>query len=137
MGADKRITEMLSSCPDLVNLRLGEYYIQNFSLCFPSSLFISYFSFSFLPSFLPPLFLFLFFSISLSFSFSLSSPPALFPSRNQKEMDAAPREQHREGTGCQKEMIQVSGVLGGRGHRSWQAQRQMPSPWFNLHGGAE
>lgn len=92
------------------------------------------------PSFLPPSlslsFLFLFPSLSLS----LPSPPqprTLFPSRNQKEMDAAPREQHREGTGRQKEVIQVSRVLGGPGHRPWQAQRQMPSPRFNLHRGAE
>lgn len=102
MRVDKRITEMLSSCPDLVNLRPGKHYTENCIRClsgcyaakdtwafsvlvfllnfFPTSPLFS-FPISLSPSFLPYFdfyFLLRFLSLSLSFPLSLSFSFSLF-----------------------------------------------------------
>lgn len=115
MRVDKRTTEMLSSCPDLVNLRPGRHYTENCIRCFSGcyaakdtwafSVLVFLLNFFLLLHFFLFLFLFLLpFFLILTFTFSFPSClfPFLFlflflsfffpsfPSRNQEEMDAAP-----------------------------------------------
>lgn len=86
MGADKKLTEMLSSCPDQVNLRLEEHWRESCFCCLSGCaaakdtwafygcfvvVVVFLLLFHFLPSFpsLPLLFLVFFISLSLFFSF--------------------------------------------------------------------
>lgn len=150
MGADKRLTEILSACPDLINLRLGEDCRETCFCClsgctaakdtYPFYFLFFIFLILLLSFFLACLLSFLFLLFPLFFSLSLlfSFFPTLFPKRNQKEMDAASREQCREGTGYERGMIQVSRVPGlGPGCRGWHTQPQTHLACFSHCWGAK